>query len=303
MFSFGHWLLAHYYRPAAIALGFIILPVLFSPLLQLSSVVVSVIVAFVTLSKGAKQGVALLAWLILPMVAMLYLHRISFEYLLFVRCVAVWALASLLRGFSSWRLLLEASLAIGVIIVLVVHWVYPDIAQFWSAKFQIMINEVNPSVNTNELKLFFDMIAPYWTGLYLYTLLILAFLELMLARCWQSMLFRPGAFSTELINIRSSYFFMLALLLLFVLGEVFKIRVALDSLPIFFFPFVVIGLSVFHGYLVKRFKDNIPMYYVCYLVCVIFMSVAILLLTMIGLVNSIIHCCEQLVAKIIKKNN
>tara|TARA_A100001015_G_C15037450_1_gene737226 strand:+ start:676 stop:1608 length:933 start_codon:yes stop_codon:yes gene_type:complete len=300
----GQWLLEKDLHTIGPSLVFIILPVFFIPLIGLCSSVVSIMVALLTLSKGAKKGLILLAWLVLPLLAVLYLHRLSVEYTLFANCVIIWLLASLLRAYRSWRLLLDTSVVIGFLLICLFHYLQPNLPQFWEGVWRAYFSSASSvsgmPISTEDINRTVQFLAPISTGLHFLNALITIFISMMIARYWQSLMYRPGAFQKELVQIRGDKLLLIGWLVVLSLGLYFKLGFLVDSTPLFLIPFAFVGLSVIHSYLLTKLKATQGVIILVYFVCLLFLSLAIMLFTVVGLLDLFLNFRQRMIS-VIKK--
>ena len=281
----GKWLLAKDFNAILVALVAMLLPLFVST--GLGSLVVSVVVALVTLSKGSRSGLILLVWLVLPTLALLWLGKIGIEDSLFIHCVLIWLLASVLRSQGSWRLIFEVAVVISILIIVVFHVLYPDLANRWreilSPALHAFLDETNIALSAHEISRVLDYWVPVASGLLASKSLLLVIAELMLARYWQSALFRPGAFYKEFLRIKTGRPLVYVLLLAIVLS-LFKIAVIIDCLPVLVLPLVFSGLSVFHGWLSVTIKSALVLLFF-YIIALFLMQFVILFLAIVGFVD------------------
>ena len=284
----GKWLLEDDWRAIAVSLAFIMLPVFYLPLYSLGSLVVTIVIALVSLIKGPKKGFVLLIWLALPLLASLYLRQTNIEYNLLFGCFISWLLASILRQQGSWVLVIETATLLAVVVVFVVHLLTPDITQHWENFYKIYYASVSQSMNMTtssvELNQIANGLAPVGTGLALFNRFVILLLAVMLARFWQSILIRPGAFEAELLKINTGKVVLLSGAIMLVLGLLFK-GPFIDCLPLFFIAFTFSGLAIFHRYLCVRAQSNPQIKVIAYLIFWLLMPIFILGFVILGVVN------------------
>lgn len=223
--------------------------------------IASIIVGFVTLHKGYKSGLFVVAWAALPAISLLVLKRYGLFDFLLLRCFLVWVFAILLRAYGSWRLVLASITVLGALAVISVHFFIPNTAAWWSSILTNYIKEFTElgvwKANPAETKEIITRIAPIATGLLSFLVLISVFVELLLARWWQSAIFQPGRLQEEFLSIhlgKIAALVMTGVLILIVL----KIRIGQDFLPIALLPFMITGLSLLHLTVVKNKMMFIP---------------------------------------------
>jgi hypothetical protein len=256
------------------------------------AIVASIIIALVTLQKGYKSGALVLAFVALPAVGFLLHKEMSPFDITFLQCVFVWALAGLLRKFQSWRLVFEVMVVIGIVLIAVFHLLVPDAAQFWT---QIITNfitklnvEANANINMAEVTKAIAPFVTYLSGILLFTLLSLVFVELLLARRWD-MRVRGNAegYSREFTHIQMGML-NIVLLVLAGVGALFHSDMARDCLFVVVLPFMYSGLSYVH-YLVKRNRQLIYLLVILYVGLFLTYTCleVVLLLALVGFVDSL----------------
>lgn len=299
----GNWLLEKDLRVTAIAFCLMVLPVLFLPLRELSSLIMSILVALLTLSKGAKKGALLLLWLVLPVVAIIFIRQLNLtlfspariELMLFFQVLIVWFLACLLRQYRSWKMLLEVCVVLGLIVIAVAHMVFggEQIFKIWQAlwgmKIQFMVQQMNLPLPKNEISLMRDTLASIASGVFVYQFLFYIVAALMIGRYWQSMLFRPGGFVKEFRQTSFNYIMLVVLLAVIVLGPLLKVGFALDVLFLFFLPFTFSGLSAVYFLLTQKLKASQLTLLLLSLVGLVFMAFSMVIITCVGIIDVFAH--------------
>lgn len=272
-------------RQQAVALGLLFTIV---PLLGWVS---NAIVSLVTLRKGAKEGAIVLLWVILPAVVASSLgNRGIILYGIIGGSLFSYALALILRQTQSWKKVLTAILLIGLLAVLLVHLLMPDISTVWSNQFDhyalLIKKQFNVAVNTAQLQFF----ARFATGFQAAFISLSVLINLVLARGLQSMLYNPGQLRPELESIRLSQWQVLVLLALLI-GSFLRIELAQDALPVVVFIFVLAGLSVFHAlaHLKNLAKKWILLVYVLLVIFFPYLAAAFTLLAVVDSVANLRH--------------
>ena len=287
MSAISEFLLKKDMNAALVAFGCVMLTFVGVP----GEILAAMIIALCTMMKGYKSGAIVLAFVALPGVAFL-LHKEASPFdIVFVQCIFVWLLAGLLQKFQSWRLIFEVMALGGVILLALFHLFVPDTAQFWMTAATKVMTQVNLNLNTSlsvsQIVEQIRPIAPYMTGLLLFMVSSLIFVELLLARRWQLRLTnKPAAFRQEFVSIHMGYVGAVCLSLVLV-GVYLHMPLARDCLFVFILPFMMSGLSYLH-FMLKRYR---PLIYVMIALYIgLFISVTsikiVLLLALIGYVDS-----------------
>ncbi len=214
--------------------------------------VADAIVALVTLRKGTREGALVLIWVILPgtVLGLMGYPQVLF-YGVLGGTVTTYLGAVLLRHYGSWAILLQVGAIVGIIAVVLVHILVPDIAQSWSKGFalyiQSMKSQPNFPVQAQDIQKGADFLVKIATGLQVAVLLLGNLFSLLVARWAQALLYHPDGLRQELYNIRLGVV-AVAVLGLIVLGSMGGVAAAIDSLPVILLIFVVAGLSLVHAF-------------------------------------------------------
>lgn len=229
-----------------------ILVALLFTVLPLLGWVADAIVALVTLRKGTKEGAIVLIWVILPGTILgLMGYSQVWLYGVLGGTVVTYGFAVLLRHFNSWSMVLLIGAILGVIAVVVVHILVPDIAQSWSKDIAVYIQSLrdqgNFPVKAQDMQKGGEFLVKIATGLQAAVLLLSDLFSLLIARWAQALLYNPDGLRTELYNIRLG-FVAVAMLAVIILGSLGGIDAATDSLPVVLLIFMLAGLSLVHAF-------------------------------------------------------
>lgn len=279
---FAHFLLKRSRNAALVAFLCGILPVFFAS-------VSVVIVALVTLRKGEREGLFVLAWGILPFLARAYVAE---SYMLFaaalIAYVLVWGMAAILRRYSSWSVVLEVCALLGVCVVLITHFFQESIVQWWATHIndylQMVVNE--GVINADEV-LSQDRVlwlAKLATGFEVLLLLVVAGLKLLVARWWEERAFKTGSLRKEILQTRFNRWALLLFVTLLFAASVFRKLVFVDALIPLTGLYVIAGLCALHFWL-QGYKYARSALIGFYIVLIIFPYVMVLAL-ILGLVDS-----------------
>jgi hypothetical protein len=257
---FTDYMLEHRLRAVLLTFGFTFIPVV--------GMLGILYAALVTLRKGVAEGAVMTAAATLPYVFSFMLASHDPNALPIVLWTAVgvavlsnvltWVFAALLYRQMTWSAILQVAALVGVLVISVVHLVYPNVADWWSTQLTsyytqaasmmsgVLKNSANaPSdAQLETIKITKD----YASGMVVAAVLLNAVMQLIVARWWQSLVFAPGMLRRELHNIRLSplagVLFALSLALSW-MGN----SVVLDVMPILYMLFGGAGLSVIHYFI------------------------------------------------------
>jgi hypothetical protein len=244
-----------------------------------------IIIGFVTLCRGAKVGLFVLAWVAIPVVALLYLGRFGVNDFVLLRCVIVWLLAVVLRRFSSWTLVAEVAMLVGILAIVSAHVLMPDLKEFWVTYLTQIMQEMRAMMSSfkmtaSQTESIIRHWAPIASGTSAFLVLLGSWLMLFVARWWQSAINQEVHLKQSFIAIRNRP----AVALIFLaglLGVMMKLPVVIDVSPVLLLPLVVGGLSFLH-FLVAMHKHLLTVVILVYVGMLFFLPYMIILLSLIG---------------------
>jgi len=199
------------------------------------------------------------------------------------------ALAQVLRRYSSWRWVLLASLLSGAGTALCLQLAFSEPLAVQNAQLQQFLPQALGALyqqmsEAEQLRLA-ELIPLLLLGVLATLLQIASLLCLMLARYWQALLFNPGGFSREFHALRlprSVAFSLFALMLLIpALSTTGAVLVPLCSVPLLF-----AGLALVHGKLAGKAGGKFWLVGL-YLSLLLFMQLAYPLLLVLALSDSL----------------
>ena len=253
--------------------------------------IATIIVGFVTLCRGPRSGLFVLAWVALPALALLYLRRFSNVDTLVVDCTIVWLLAYVLRRLGSWRWVFEVGALIGILIVVGVHIVFPNVQTWWINSLTKYLAELHSATSWRLTATQTDQLikgfAPIATGAVVFVGLFWTWLMLLLARWWQCVIYFPGRLREEFIGIRNRLPTTL-IVLVSGIGFVIKQPIVIDLFPVLLFPLMMGGLSFLHYVAVMK-KGFFILIVLVYLGLLFLPFIVIALLAFIGFLDAWIN--------------
>ena len=275
----------------------------FLPVVGIAGILVA---AFITLRKGVVEGVIVTLAATLPYVASFFFsgqHQDASIPLVLWAAVGVAVLSNamtlvfavMLRREVSWSSILQIAALAGVLVVSVIHLVFPDVANWWGMQLQQYylqtthaINDVLKTAATapsdSQLETI-NVTKQFATGVMTAGILMNAILQLMVARWWQSKLYSPGMLSKELHNIRLSrlagFLFVVSLVLSY-LGN----SVVLDIMPVLYLLFCAAGLSLIH-YLFGMMASTTRWFWLSmlYVILIFSLPVSLVMVSMLALID------------------
>lgn len=256
--------LLRYRWVANFTLGFTFL-VTFVPIIGIAGIVIA---AFITLRKGVVEGLVFTLAATLPYLISFWVSGGSQStvpaelYIALCSAAAAsnlltWVLAVMLRK-QSWSAVLQTAALIGVLVISVLHLIYPSIGNWWGNEFQASLAQAmqakdvltgvvggsTATITDTQMEII-NTFKQYATGVIVSLVIVNAVMQLILARWWQASVFSPGSLKRELHRIRLSrlagMLFMLSLVLSY-MGN----TVVLDLMPVVYVLFFAAGLSLVH---------------------------------------------------------
>ncbi len=261
MRKFGEFILRGRLQAAAMALifGFI-------PLLGWVSVV---ILALVTLRKGALEGALVLIWAVIPDIVWAAMgNHMVLVYGIVCGSFFVWLMACVLRYTVSWGMVLKATAIFGIIGVIAVHLFVDDISAYWVAQYHSYYQELVKAANESGALTANDQarmnafasamqqqgvvqfMANVSTGVIGAFLLVGSLFNLFLGRWWQAVLFNPEGLRSELYTIRMNYI-AACVLLVSTFVAYLGWKWLYDLVPLMLVPFFAAGISLVHNIVSK----------------------------------------------------
>ncbi|AML49169.1 hypothetical protein AYM02_07510 [Coxiella burnetii] len=286
MKNFGKYLLADNLRAAIAALACALLAFILP-----TGFIAVVVAGLVTLQKGYKSGLMVLAFVLLPVIAFLVTHHMDFFYrfgLLLIQCGLIFIFALILRHTGSWQWVVKSAAMLGILAVGTVHIIFPDIKQTWA---QLITHYLKTNDWTSTFRLgaersaeFVHHLAPIATGGFAFFVLFGMIVLLILARWWQASLSSPGRLQMEFTAIRINPV-VAGLLLIASLGLIWQPAWLIDMYPVLLLPFMLAGLSILHRLVMNR-KDMILLVLAVYVALLLLTFFTVIILAIIGLIDS-----------------
>ncbi len=267
----------------------------FIPLIGSISILIA---ALVTLRKGMFEGAVLMMVSCIPYLVSYFTYPSGGEIQLALDAVIImlvinvltWVFAVILRATENLSRVFQVATVLGVIAVLVVHALHPDIQMWWQTQLTAYFNKTAQMVgklketalteNTMEI---INVAKQYATGFLVTIILLNALLQLIIARWWQAVIFNPGSLQKELYSIRLGYF----LGFLFIVGLIVSYqnnKMILDVMPVLYVAFCIAGLSLIHS-LIGLAELNWLWLILVYVGVVWLFPLSVVILSMVGLLD------------------
>ena len=279
---FANFLLQKRRHAAIVALACGILPAAFASFSM-------VIVAFVTLCRGSKEGAIVMLWAMLPFLAHAYVDK---SYLVLsvalLGFILVWGASALLRSTTSWVLVLQVGAVLGMTAVFAVHGCYPDIVQWWAGHIQHYAVAAEQSaglkITSQQIAAEVHLLASVATGFEVSLILVLAMLKLLFARWWQAIAFNPGGLREELHQIHLGYLCAALFALLVIVAYAMSSMIVVEAMFPVGLVLVIAGLSLLHCWL-KPYKYALITLVGFYTIVIIFPK-TLFLAILLGMIDS-----------------
>lgn len=259
----------------------------------------------VTLRKGAAAGFVLMLASTLPYLGSLYFtehHEAAIPFMVWaavgvamVSNVLTYGFAVMLQRQAGWSTILQLAALLGVLLISVVHLVYPDISEWWLSSLTTYYTEATSAVSgvlsgttgPSDAQLSALNVSKYYaTGMMVAAVLLNAVMQLIVARWWQSAVFQPGILRRELHAIRLSQ--LASALFLISLGlSYWGNSVVLDIMPVLYILFGGAGLSVIH-YLFTLVQASTRLFWLSlvYIILILALPTSLVVLAMVALLDT-----------------
>jgi len=238
-----------------------------------ASIVSSASVALVTLRRGAKEGLYVLAFACLTATLLSLALNIGYQFVLLYGVVLwspVWLIADILREGRHLGFALEIAVALGLLGVLGFYLYNPQPSQLWSQVLAAMIQpmlEANPEAPVEQIKQSTQLFAHFMTGaIAAGTVYSLAF-GLFLGRWWQATLYNPGGFRTEFLALRGHKqlaWASICLLAIAGLGTGVLAEVCWNVIVVLVVFYTLVGTAILHAAFasMKSGRFTVPLLYI-----------------------------------------
>jgi hypothetical protein len=231
------------------------------------SIFSSAAIALVTLRLGAAEGMYILAGADIAAALLGHFLIDSYQFALLYASLLwlpIWLIAILLREGRQLSLSVEIAVFIGMLGVAGFYLYNPDPAAMWSSLLEQMVQQNAP---IKDIKGWISEFSRYMTGVFAAGTVFSLLFGLFLGRWWQSLLYNPGGFKQEFLDLNTSR--KLATSSLLVLAIAFFASGTLSEIAwnmaiLLFVLYTVIGTSVLHVVFAqtKLSRYAVPLFYV-----------------------------------------
>jgi hypothetical protein len=224
------------------------------------------VIALATLRMGPREGarVVTATLLVFILVAWLLLGQMWIAGLVLLSSWLPVFVATLALGYSrSLATALLASSGLGLVTVLLMHVLVPDLAGWWRGMIEPFMTSLSEQpgwqLGVDETARLTDNLAAMMTGLIAAGVSFNAVVGLLIGRAWQAQLFNPGAFGEEFRQLRlgKPAAMVTAILMAVALTPMADaVRLLADCLPVMLVAFGIQGLAIVHAIVNLRQKGK-----------------------------------------------
>lgn len=200
-------------------------------------------------------------------------------------------LGLLLRVEGNWTRTLQATLAVGLVIVVATQVLVPDISTLWQSLLDqyikpLLQQQANlPLEQQQAVDQILATLAQRLTGFLVASLILSSLLSLMLARAMQASVFNPGGFGQEFRELRLGLWPTSLGLLLIAVDMVSEWSLPEELLLVLAVGFLLQGFAVVHG-LVTKLNWHKGILIGIYVACVVFLTPMLTLLSGLGMADA-----------------
>ncbi|MCK5092213.1 MAG: hypothetical protein KAR30_06760 [Gammaproteobacteria bacterium] len=228
---------------------------------------------------GAAVGCAVIAYLVLqaPTLAVLFVLMIW---------LPVWILAAVLRYSRSLSLSLQLATLLGIAVVVIAFIIMQDPVAIWLEALQQLKPQLLSAyeIPEQDLDSMLELAARIMTGSASAFLVLGLMISLIIGRGWQALLFNSGGFKEEFCQMRFTRVVGFVTLALMGIAFYGNQPLALNIVIVLSLAYVVYGLAVTHGLVIKLGAGS-GWLTIVYALLVIIPPQVMLLLSLLGLAD------------------
>ena len=251
-------------------------------------------IGLVALRKGFIEGGLICLWGLLP-VFLTYFYSDSNQFFVLVTAcnfLNILLVSGILRYRGDWEMTLVSLVIISIILMGSLLLIFQQDFEVLVQRLIEVFEEASRQTNIESLKIEKSSIAVFTT----WTIILNTFLGVVIARWWQSIIFKPGGFKEEFQGIRLNRRLLILIFSILVLSSaIFNQYSNWAYLSIF--PLVVGGLSLFHWLVNEKNLGKVPIIFT-YVFMVLFTPFVILILALLGTVDCFYNVRQKLRAKV-----
>jgi hypothetical protein len=266
-----------------------ILSLLLAPLSMLSGSAA----ALVTMRHGAQEGMLVISASSVASGILSYLlfaDMMPAIVFILVLWLPVWLLGSLLRYSRSLALVIQATLAISVLVIGYFYLFIGNPSEFWSSMIreplQMFVDSGQLDTSAQDFDEILASLSSWMTAIMATGFFLQMVVVIFIARWWQAVLYNPGGFGEEFRQMsyhRGMTFLAAPVLLWVLLGDPPEWLIAVAMLMMV--AYFLLGLAVTHA-LLKRINANVVWITGIYVLLLIAMPYVMTALAMTGFTDS-----------------
>lgn len=252
------------------------------------------VIALTTLRMGPSEGakVVTATLVVFMLLAWLLLGQLWVAGLILLTSWLPVFLATLALGYSrSLATALLASSGLGIVTVLLLHLLVPDLTGWWRGMIEPFMASLSEQpgwqLGQDETAQMTDNLAAMMTGLIAAGVSFNAVIGLLIGRAWQSQLFEPGAFGSEFRELqlgRPAAIVTAVLMGLTLTPLSDSLTLLADCLPVMLVAFGIQGLAIVHA-IVKLRQKSKAWLVAMYVLLVLMLPQMVMMLATLGVLD------------------
>ncbi len=252
------------------------------------------VIALTTLRMGPGEGakVVTATLVVFLLLAWLLLGQLWVAGLILLTSWLPVFLATLALGYTrSLATALLASSGLGIVTVLLLHLLVPDLTGWWRGMIEPFMASLSEQpgwqLGQDETAQMTDNLAVMMTGLIAAGVSFNAVIGLLIGRAWQSQLFEPGAFGSEFRELqlgRPAAIVTAVLMGLTLTPLSDSLTLLADCLPVMLVAFGIQGLAIVHA-IVKLREKSKAWLVTMYVLLVLMLPQMIMMLATLGVLD------------------
>ena len=282
MKPFGEFLMRNRWNAALLALVFAAVPFL--------NWLAMIIMSLVTLRKGAKEGIFVLVFALVPSIVYGIFGDWTVAYYAIPAAFALWVLASVLHATHNWTWVLLAGVLITLFILAGMHLYMDDVNAWWQQKMMAYMQQAGKEValSTEQQAVLMERMAVIGLGLQAALLLLVDLVWLCFARYWQALIYNPGKLQSELYSVRMPIWASIMMVLLCAVAWGLRVGIIVDIMPSLLLCFALAGLSVMH-YMIKARQRSWIWFLLMYLAMFFLLPYMLVALLVVAVSDSVFN--------------
>jgi len=252
------------------------------------------VIALTTLRMGPGEGakVVTATLVVFMLLAWLLLGQLWVAGLILLTSWLPVFLATLALGYTrSLATALLASSGLGIVTVLLLHLLVPDLTGWWRGMIEPFMASLSEQpgwqLGQDQTAQMTDNLAAMMTGLIAAGVSFNAVIGLLIGRAWQSQLFEPGAFGSEFRELqlgRPAAIVTAVLMGLTLTPLSDSLTLLADCLPVMLVAFGIQGLAIVHA-IVKLREKSKAWLVTMYVLLVLMLPQMVMMLATLGVLD------------------